>query len=44
MWNELGMEFQCWDKGNDTKSVTMINQEGEFGIEEIDLEAKDKMA
>ena len=39
MWNELDKEFQCLDKGNDTKSVTANNQEGEFGIEEIDLEA-----
>ena len=44
MWNELDMEFQCWDKGNYTKSVTVNNQEGEFGIEEINLEAEDKMA
>ena len=35
------MEFQCWDKINDTTSVTVNNQEEEFGIEEIDLEAED---
>ena len=42
MLNELDMEFQCLDKGNDRKSVTVNNQEGKFGIEEIDLEAEDK--
>jgi len=41
MWNELDMEFQCWVKGNHIKSVTVNNQEGEFGIEEINLEADD---
>ena len=35
MWNESDIEFQCWDKGNEAKSVTVNNQEGEFGIEEI---------
>ena len=43
MWDELDMEFPCWDEGNDTKSVRVNNQEGEFGIEEIDLEGEDKI-
>ena len=33
---------QCEDEGNNTRSVAVKNQEGEFGIEEIDLEAGDK--
>ena len=37
MWNELDMEFQYWDKGNDTKSVTA--NKGVSGIEDINLEA-----
>ena len=41
MWNESDMAFQYWDEGNEAKSVTMNNQEGEFGIEEINLEAED---
>ena len=42
MWNESDMKFQCWDKEIEAKSVTVNNQEGEFGIEEIDLETEDK--
>jgi hypothetical protein len=42
MWNELDMEFQCLDKGNERKLVTVNNQEGKFGKEEIDLEVEDK--
>ena len=42
VWNELDMEFQCWDEGNEEKVVTVNNQVGEFGIEEINLEAEDK--
>ena len=42
MWNELDTEFQWWNEGNEAKSVTVNNQEGGFGTEEIDLEAEDK--
>ena len=42
MWNGLDMEFQCWNKGNEAKSVTVNNKEGELGIEEIKLKAEDK--
>ena len=36
------MEFQCWNGEKEAKSVTVYNQEGTFGIVEIDLEVEDK--
>ena len=36
------MEFQCWNGEKEAKSVTVYNQEGKFGIMEIDLEVEDK--